>query len=282
MESAKRAGLIDGMSRSLAGVGVVAGVLLAGLIDFFTGAELRVYPLYFLPLALAAWHLGRAGAIAATVFATATWVISNRLAGLSYSTTQVWVVNTMAQAAAFGTVSGLMLWARNLLEREKVLSRIDGLTGLANARAFYDALTAACISCRRYGRPLTLAYIDIDNFKCVNDSHGHPRGDALLCHVATIFREELREADVSARIGGDEFVVCLPETSDAQARIVLERLRAAFAGALPTESCSVSASIGAVTWAVPPTSVDRMISVADDLMYQAKRNGKNMVALIAT
>jgi diguanylate cyclase (GGDEF)-like protein len=259
----------------------VVGFILVGLADFFSGVEIRAYPLYFLPLSLAAWHFGRIGACLAAVSATLIWILANLAAGLQYSTGHIWIINALSQALAFGTIAALLAWARTLLDREQALSRTDSLTGLENARAFHASLGLAVASCRRNRRPLTLAYIDLDNFKCVNDRYGHSRGDALLRDVATILKNGLRVTDSAARVGGDEFVLCLPETYEAPARSLLERLRAALAEVIPTDECMISASIGAFCWEVPPDNVDTMISCADQLMYEVKRSGKNRVEIVS-
>lgn len=269
------------MSRKLAAACVVGGFLFVGFVDFISGDEIRTYPLYFLPLSLAAWRLGRTGAVLAAVAATAIWASSNWIAGLQYSAGHIWIINSLSQALAFGTVAALLSWTRDLLEREQALSRTDSLTGLDNARAFHTAVGLAVASCRRNKRPLTVAYIDLDNFKCVNDRHGHSRGDALLRDVASILRDSLRVTDSAARVGGDEFVVCLPETSRLQAEPILERLRSSFAVVLPADECIITASIGAFCWDVPPDSVDAVISAADQAMYRVKKGGKNRVEIVS-
>lgn len=269
------------MSPASVAAWVVVGFLSVGFVDFITGVEIRVYPLYFLPLSLAAWRLGRTGASLAVVAATATWVVSNLAAGMHYSSDPIWIVNTFSQSLAFGMVAALLSWARNLLDREQSLSRTDSLTGLANARAFNSSAELAVAACRRNGRPLTLAYIDLDNFKCINDRYGHSRGDSLLRDVGKILRTSLRVTDSAARVGGDEFVVCLPETTQSQALPLLERLRAALAVALPVDECAISASIGAFCWDVPPDDVDAMITAADKIMYEVKKGGKNRVEIVS-
>jgi diguanylate cyclase (GGDEF)-like protein len=269
------------LSKALAATCVIVGFLFVGFVDFLSGVEIRTYPLYFLPLSFAAWRLGRSGAFLGVVTATTVWVVSNWAAGLQYSAVHIWVVNTLSQTLAFGTVAALLAWSRNLLDREQELSRTDGLTGLANKRAFHSSVELAIAACKRNGRPLTLAYIDLDNFKCVNDRYGHSRGDALLKDVASILKSTLRVTDSVARVGGDEFVVCLPETSQSQATPLLDRLRAELAVVLPADECAISGSIGAFCWDVPLDSVDAMISAADQTMYEVKKGGKNRVSVVS-
>lgn len=258
-----------------------AGIALFGIVDFVTGVEVRIYPLYFVPLSIGAWALGRRAAWIGSLFASAAWYESNVLAGLHYSSPVIWVVNFVAQAAAFLTVSLLIAQMRQMLEREKRLSRTDSLTGLANSRAFSEAVGNIAPILRRQRRPLAIAYLDLDNFKCVNDRLGHARGDDVLRAVAAAIGRTLRRSDVAARIGGDEFVVCLPDADAAAANVVLERLRLAVLADVDVPPCQVSASIGAVAWTVPPEDVAAMLQGADELMYEVKRSGKDRVHVIA-
>ena len=259
---------------------VLLSFVFAGWIDYVTGNEIRSYPLYFLPLSLASWRFGKTGGAVSVATATVIWVLANWTAGLRYSSDLVWVINSASQAAAFGTVAVLLCWARYLLEQEREMARTDNLTGLANARAFHLALSQAAALCRRNKRPLTLAYIDLDNFKCVNDRYGHSRGDQLLVDVAAILKSTIRQTDHVARMGGDEFVVCLPETTADQAQLLLERLRLKLASVFPDGHCRVSASIGASCWNIPPVSLDDMISAADQTMYAVKKAGKNRLEIV--
>lgn len=260
--------------------GVTAGFILVGFLDYITGAEIRATPLYFLPLSLAAWRLGPVGAVLAVMVAVVIWVLSNSAAGLRYTADFVWVLNALSQTLAFGTVAGLLVWARRLLDREKQLARTDSLTRLSNVRAFRDDIEAAAAASRRSGRPLTLAYIDLDNFKCVNDRHGHSRGDRLLTDVAAVIRASVRVTDSAARMGGDEFALCLPDTDHRQAAVLFERLRAALVPVFDVGECQVSASIGAFCWARPPEMIDAMIAAADQKMYEVKKGGKNSVEIV--
>jgi diguanylate cyclase (GGDEF)-like protein len=120
-----------------------------------------------------------------------------------------------------------------------------------------------------------LAYIDLDNFKTVNDTYGHLIGDSLLRLVADTIRNNIRTTDVLARLGGDEFVVLLPETDFEQSEIVINKVQTQLLDEMKKNNWPVTFSIGAVTFLTPPESVDEMIKKADNLMYSAKKNGKN-------
>ncbi len=273
--------VVEKVDQRLAAALVVSGLAAAGVVDFVTGIEIRVFPLYFLSLALAAWRFGVLGASLAPIAATIVWGVSNWGAGLQYSSQHIWIVNGISQTVGFATVVLLTRWARVLLDHERSVSRTDSLTGLANARGFRSSVESVLAVCRRKGRPLAIAYIDIDNFKCVNDRFGHARGDSLLRDVAHVLRSTFRATDTVARVGGDEFVVCIPEASQAEVATVLERVHLALGSVFPFKECAVSASIGVSFWEAPPDDIDAMMSTADQVMYAVKNGGKNRVKVVS-
>lgn len=160
------------------------------------------------------------------------------------------------------------------LENEKSLSRSDYLTGLANRRAFEELFEMECKRSRRYNRPITLAYMDLDNFKRVNDGKGHQTGDEVLVAVATTLRSCLRATDCVARIGGDEFAMLLPETDEDAARIIMKKLYAVLQTLLTRTNWPIGFSFGVVTFPSPLDSLEAMLERADKLMYEAKQGGK--------
>lgn len=257
--------------------GAALGVAAVGGLDYLTGTEYRVYPLYFLPLSLGAWHLGRSATVATAVLCLVAWGGFNRAAGMDFSHPSVWAVNLLAQGVAFVTVGLLIVKLRDSVERMTGLSRTDPLTSLPNTRAFYDALRSTVRRAQRHPQPFTLAYIDLDNFKEVNDTLGHVGGDDLLRRVADLLRRELRSADMPARLGGDEFAVLLPETGPDAARAMIERIHSRLADALARSPGPVTASVGVVSFLEPTGEVEDFIRRADALMYAAKSVGKNRI-----
>jgi diguanylate cyclase (GGDEF)-like protein len=167
----------------------------------------------------------------------------------------------------------------NLLEKERALSRIDPLTGLANRRAFYEILETEKQRCLRYQRPFSLAYIDLDNFKRINDTRGHTVGDLVLTTVAELIRSHVRTTDTVARLGGDEFAILLPETDPNGVRQLLSKLHQRLRVELQNAGFDVSMSVGAATFLNAPDSVDDIVRTADELMYSAKSHGKNDLRL---
>jgi diguanylate cyclase (GGDEF)-like protein len=177
----------------------------------------------------------------------------------------------------FLVVSELLAALREAFNHERQLARTDELTGLANTRAFNERAEQELLRARRYGRALSLLYIDLDGFKSINDTLGHAAGDVVLQRTADALRESLRRTDVIARLGGDEFVVLLPETGSESADIVIGKVQNTLGRALQGLGSGTTASIGAVTADVAPTTVQMLLDRADKLTYLSKGKGKNQV-----
>jgi diguanylate cyclase (GGDEF)-like protein len=164
------------------------------------------------------------------------------------------------------------------LARAKILSETDDLTGLFNIRGFALAANRLFAQAARHGRPTSVLMIDSDNLKSVNDAHGHAAGNELLRHLARAIQGELRFTDVSARYGGDEFIVLLPDTPAKGAMEVAERIRTRIASMpLPVNGSSVSASvsIGIACYPEDGGTLDALAAHADGALYSAKQDGRN-------
>ncbi len=152
----------------------------------------------------------------------------------------------------------------------------DPLTGLRNRRYLDLILERELFRARRYRRPLSLLVLDLDNFKRINDTHGHPVGDRVLRALARCLEEHIRQSDRAVRLGGEEFAILLAETPLAQAVRMASRLRQAVAALRVFPAEGISVSIG-VAEARPEDSPLSLLKRADDALYQAKRRGKNRV-----
>jgi len=167
-----------------------------------------------------------------------------------------------------------------LYEHAERLATTDGLTGLLNRRTLNTLLAARVREAQRYRRPLSLLLLDVDHFKKVNDTHGHPAGDAVLRGVAAVARAQARDTDLVARYGGEELAVVLPETDAAGARAIAERLRAAVEGtshATEQGALRVTVSVGVATWPGGGQTPDELLTTADRALYRAKQTGRNRV-----
>lgn len=156
----------------------------------------------------------------------------------------------------------------------------DPLTGIRNRRAIQEDGAREVALARRTARPVSMAMLDIDHFKEVNDASGHPEGDRLLKELAALLNGLLRSTDLLGRIGGEEFLIVMPDTDAPGAHIVAERCRATIAARLRTGASArpVTASFGVTTRRTPDETLDQMIARADAALYRAKADGRNRVA----
>jgi diguanylate cyclase (GGDEF)-like protein len=256
---------------------VVLGLLLVlgiAYLDFTGPSKLVVSIFYLLPVMLVAW-LSRS-TICGLIVAAATFAadpVGNVLTDYRHSTLPLALWSGAMRFAVFCIVLALMAKVRSLLARLEEQATTDELTGLANLRAAHETMAREIERSKRFGHPLTLAYLDIDHFKEVNDRAGHAAGDRVLVGVASVARASTRAIDTVARVGGDEFVVLMPETGADTALPLVDRLREAFARAVRVEDQPLTCSIGLASFQRPPASVDEMMEAADRLMYEAKTAG---------
>lgn len=171
-----------------------------------------------------------------------------------------------------------------LFEQMERMATTDGLTGLTNHRTFQGRFDEALAGARRYGRKLSFILTDIDHFKSVNDTYGHPTGDQVLKGVARILRETARDTDVVARYGGEEFAIVMPETDAKGAQAIAERIRErVMAEVFQTEQgpLKVTMSLGVSTCPESSTEKQALIDLADQCLYHAKRHGRNQTVTVA-
>lgn len=257
---------------------VLVGILLLvliGVLDHTTGYELSLSVFYLIPIALVSRRAGVEAGAFMSVMGAVTWLIADLASGHPYSHQLILPWNTVVRLAFFLIVSISLAHTRSLIESLKESTQTDVLTGIANWRGFRERAQLEMERSARYNRPLSIAYLDLDNFKEINDTLGHSAGDELLVKVAKVLKLNARNTDVVARLGGDEFAILLPETRPKLARRVIARFQIALARELKQTDGIVTASIGIVTFVSVPRTVDEMIRKADRLMYRAKRSGKN-------
>ncbi len=252
-------------------------VFLLGLVDYLNGYELSLSLLYLVPIYICAWYLrGFAAAIIAVMSAFA-WGASNIYAGISSSAPYIPGANFLIRSGVFLAFATAIRKIRIELDREREFADIDFMTGVKNSHAFFDFASQELKRSRRYGHTFTVAYLDCDNFKLVNDSRGHTEGDNLLRLISRNILNIIRTTDFLARLGGDEFIMILPETDFPTSREALERIRSELNRQITEKGYPVTLSMGAITYYKLPDSVDEMIKQTDELMYRAKKEGKNQI-----
>jgi len=251
------------------------GVVLTGVADEVTGSELAFTLLYLGPIAMVTWFAGLLPGLLLASAAAFEWAVADALTRPLYAQPLARYWNVPAEAGVFLAFTVLIANLRKRRANERALARMDPLTGVANWRSFREAANLELERMRRYPHPLTIAYLDLDGFKAVNDEFGHDVGDALLVLVADTLRLAVRNVDMVARLGGDDFVLLLPETGSATAERFVARLREDLAQAMQRDGWPVTFSVGVVTFRNAPESVDEMIRRADRLLYEVKGEGKD-------
>ncbi len=272
------------------------GAVIIGLIfwlDHMTGSRIGFALFYILPVAAAGWFLGLAPSLVLAVTATAGWFLADQSAW-GWETPLVGAWNAVTRLLIFGALGAAAARLRydraeleqanlqlsHLLALESSMARTDLKTGLPNSRHFIEQLGREMARARREHCPIALMYIDLDDFKGVNDLYGHAGGDRVLASIAAGILSVTRGSDVCARLGGDEFAVLLWNVSAAEAARAAERVR--------LEVCSVSeefpraklgSSIGLVHCAQAGDDPEELIRRADHEMYRAKKAGKDRVSI---
>jgi diguanylate cyclase (GGDEF)-like protein len=244
------------------------------IVDNMTLDSFSLSVFYLIPIIFLAWFLSRRIGVVGAVVSTAAWA----LPGLARLTTPLWIWgwNMTVRLFFFLVVLQLVHLMKVAKYREASLARTDTLTRVANGRSFSDRAEFELATLRRTRAPLTMAYIDLDRFKHINDTLGHTEGDRLLRATAEAIQSRLRATDLVARLGGDEFGVLLPSTDHEAAGAVLAALSDAVSEVVEG-TWDVGCTIGAVTFTMAPESVDFMVRSADELMYRGKRAGRGRI-----
>jgi len=260
---------------------IVVGCLIItaflGVTDFLTGPYLSFSIFYLIPVMLAAWFVGQTFGVSVAFICAAVWFTADEFNSLDYPHYLIPYWNAFVRLCFFLANAFLLSMVKRAFEKEKKISRMDALTGAMNSRAFYETAETEVERMRRRSAPLSVAYIDVDNFKGVNDTLGHSVGDKLLAMVVHTMKRELRGLDIVARLGGDEFAAMLPETDQSGAIKVVGRMKEKLDETMSENRWPVTFSVGLITFTKPPFSVNELIKEADGLMYEVKNNGKNSI-----
>lgn len=251
------------------------GIILAlGVFRTATGAEFTFASLVLLPVLFISWVGGKWNGLVMAFLGAAMWVSADIVSEKSFFISWLPWANAVTRLLTYCVVAVLTAQVRLQFDREREHASRDVLTGLLNRRAFLDAGTAEVERSSRYAHPLAVVFLDLDNFKQLNDTQGHDAGDTALRSVSQALLTALRATDYVSRLGGDEFAVLLPEVGYEEADDAGRKIFAAVNGALRGFS-PVTASIGVAHFGKADQPFTSMMKVADELMYEVKSGGKN-------
>lgn len=248
-----------------------------GALDYATGNAIGFSIFYLAPVAWATRAVGLRGGLLVSVLSTAAWYVADSLTSPLALHPLIPAWNALMRCLIFVGAAWLLAHLIRALALAEILARTDPLTGAWNTRAFFELAERELARSRRYGHVLSVAYMDLDHFKTVNDEHGHAEGDRLLQAVAATLREGLRGTDHLARLGGDEFALLLPETNEADGRALVERLRTRVRALTEAQGWPISISSGFVSAAAPLPEFGDLLRRADARMYEAKQHGRDTV-----
>ncbi|MEX0826033.1 MAG: GGDEF domain-containing protein [Acidimicrobiia bacterium] len=260
---------------------LLIGAVLVALIavtDWATGPELSFSVLYLGAVVAVTWLGTRRHGMLVAVLAAAESLLAAVVADGTIAVATLWNSSTqllvlLLAATAIGSL-------RHAVIEQRRMAMVDPLTGSMNRRAFELVAERERLRAGRDGSPLTLAYFDLDHFKQVNDRLGHAAGDRILEEFTAAAAETIRGTDLLARIGGDEFVLLLPDTDAREAMVVVDRVRKILKDE-ETLGHPMTSSVGIASYRFPPSSVDAMLAGADELLYQAKdRGGDTVVGMV--
>jgi diguanylate cyclase (GGDEF)-like protein len=256
------------------GISLTLGV---GVVDWLIPQEYSLSVLYLIPVIVVTILSGRAAGFSIAFLSAILWLGTDlaRSGGLERAFVVIW--NSVVELIVFLAV--VLILSRLMLElkRQKENACSDVLTGIANRRGFLEQADKELNRSRRMTHPLAVMYLDLDDFKIVNDKFGHPCGDRLLHQVAEEIQRNTRSFDVVGRLGGDEFALLLPETNAPAARNCAVNILTALSEMMRFSGWPVTFSIGLATFYEPAESVEIMLDRADQLMYEAKQRGKNRI-----
>ncbi len=257
-----------------AGMAMVAAV---AAFKVTVGHDILVADFLLIPVAIVGWLVtARAYAyVAAACTAAVSVVIA--VSGQAQAPLAAALAAAGVRFVLYVIVLALLGAIRQMQLARETEARTDFLTGAANARAFEEAAAAEIERGRRYGQELSLLYLDVDDFKAINDTFGHGAGDGVLAELSHVMRCAVRTNDLVARLGGDEFAVLMPATNRFAALAVARRVRDEVARVTVPGGRVLRCSIGVASYLAPPTSADALIHDADTLMYRAKDQGKDRI-----
>ncbi|MDD5067911.1 MAG: diguanylate cyclase [bacterium] len=255
-------------------------ILVLGALDYCTGYEISFSIFYFIPILIVSWYTSLSNGVIISFLSAVVWGIVDYFSGHTYSYILIPVWNTLMRLFIYFIITYLITTLKKSLNEERKLAREDHLTRTWNSRYFLEIGEIETKRAFRYRHDLTLVYLDLDDFKKINDRYGHLEGDRCLALIAETIKKNLRIHDVLARLGGDEFAILFPETSQRQARSIVKKIRTHVKALMTKNRWPVTLSIGVTTCSKKNCDIETLIRKTDEVMYSIKRKGKDNAAFI--
>jgi len=250
-------------------------IALLGAIDAQFKPEIVFAPLYLIPIAILSWFVGKWNGITASVLCTMMWLAANIYSGGPYETSFVYYWNSIVCLTTFLLISSLIAYLRVEVEQNRNLYQLDTLTGIANSTGFHEAAQREIDRSKRLNRPFSLGYVDVDNFKLINDQLGHTVGDQVIREIAKNIQLNLRKSDIVARVGGDEFALILSEAGQEASREAINRILHNLKNEMDSNGWPLTFSIGVLACIEHPKTVDEIMQLTSELRDFVKNNGKD-------
>ena len=253
-------------------------ILLVGLIDYLTGTEMEFSLFYLLPIILLTWYLGSIVGFIASVLSAVVYYVVDILSGSAYSRPFISYWNAAIPLVIFLIVTVLAAALKRSRLHGKELALTDNLTGAIDTRSFSELSTKEIERARVNKQPFSVAYLDLDDLKSVNDSLGKSVGDRVLSSVVKQAKRELRKVDTVARLGGDEFAILMPVADQDDIKEAISRVQSRLLKEMKKRKWPVTFTIVGLTCVKIPQTSDELIKYLEDRMVAAKKGGKNSVS----
>ncbi len=253
----------------------VVTVILIACLHYAAGPLFEFHLFFFIPIVIASWFTNKYFSYFIISLVIISWTLGDYLIASETLLPIAFFFNALMHAFILIYVNHLLTYIRTLLQKEAQMAREDALTQILNRRGFFEYGETAISTANRYKLPVTIIFIDLDEFKSINDTLGHKIGDQLLYQTAKVLKENIRKSDVAGRLGGDEFCLVLLNINSSQALEFSENLRNRLKECMNHHNWNTTFSMGIVSYNTVPDDFQEIIQEADKLMYQVKNKGRN-------
>ncbi|MBN1523137.1 MAG: GGDEF domain-containing protein [Spirochaetales bacterium] len=271
------AGLIATLNKKLLLAIIFASIILITALDYFLVTGLNFSIFYTFPIIMCTWYASSQWGYIAALLSVALWFAIELIRQTVYPSVLIPIWEITSRLGYFIIIIRLLVALQKRLRMLEKLSITDHLTGALNSRGFFTAVETHIARARRLGNPVSIAYIDVDNFKKINDTMGHDAGDELLREIVRTIKKNIRKYDILGRFGGDEFVVFFSIENAKSALTAVRKVFNALKNQTKELHMGVSFSIGMVTTKEIPGDIETLIKKADEFMYTVKHSGKNRI-----